>query len=405
MEIYLPIAGVAIMAWKLVLLGFTVGVIGGFFGIGGAFMVTPALNVFGFPMAYAIGTDMAHVAGKSIVATVKHKKLGNVDMKLGLMMVIFTGSGIELGARTIMWLERIGRVGPVVRMVYIVFLFSVGLFMLYEYYQLTRHSSKHEMREPGMSRLSRKLQGIYLPPMITLSTSGIVISLWIIGGVALFTGFFAGFLGVGGGFIRMPSLVYVIGCRTTVAVGTDLFEVMITGAYGAFTYAAKARVEIVAALVMLSGAAIGAQFGTLATKYVKGLTIRLYFAVTMLLSGVSVIFKQISSHYQDLYAPAMNSWISSTTGLTEKPAVREWVWTNKSLVKSWIAQQSETMQTAYTMEKTWNDYSGYLMLGAACGLSAIIIVRMAQGIVLERRSRLISKALKDPNEHTVTDDG
>ena len=167
--------------------------------------------------------------------------------------------------------------------------------------------------------------------MITLRTSGVVISLWVIGVVALFTGFFAGFLGVGGGFIRMPSLVYLIGCPTTVAIGTDLFEVMITGAYGAFTYAAKARVEIVAAVVMLCGAAIGAQFGTLATKYVKGLTIRLYFAVTMLLSGVSVIFKQISSHYQDVYAPAMNSWISSTTGLTEKPAVRDWIWMNKPL--------------------------------------------------------------------------
>ena len=162
MEIYLPIAGVVIMAWKLVLLGFTVGVIGGFFGVGGAFMVTPALNVFGFPMAYAIGTDMAHVAGKSIIATVKHKKLGNVDIKLALTMVIFTGSGIELGARTIMWLERIGRVGPVVRMVYVFFLFGVGLFMLYEYYQLTGKGSMHEAGDPGMCRLARKLQDIHL---------------------------------------------------------------------------------------------------------------------------------------------------------------------------------------------------------------------------------------------------
>ncbi|MBF0559683.1 MAG: hypothetical protein HQL08_12985 [Nitrospirae bacterium] len=156
---------------------------------------------------------------------------------------------------------------------------------------------------------------------------------------------------------------------------------------------------------MLSGAAIGAQFGTLATKYVKGLTIRLYFAVTMLLSGVSVIFKQISSHYQDVYAPTMNNWISSTTGLTEKPAVRDWIWENKPLVKSWMAQQSETIQAAYGMEKAWNGYSGYLMLGAACGLSAIIIVRMVQGIVRERRARSIIVALEVPTEYTVTDAG
>jgi len=107
MEIFLPIAGVEIMAWKLILLGFTVGVIGGFFGVGGAFMVTPALNVFGFPMAYAIGTDMAHIAGKSIVATAKHRKFGNVDMKLGALMIVGTAIGIELGANFIMWLEKI----------------------------------------------------------------------------------------------------------------------------------------------------------------------------------------------------------------------------------------------------------------------------------------------------------
>ncbi|MFI5293590.1 MAG: sulfite exporter TauE/SafE family protein [Thermodesulfovibrionales bacterium] len=401
MEIYLPIAGVEIMAWKLVLLGFTVGVIGGFFGIGGAFMVTPALNVFGFPMAYAIGTDMAHVAGKSIVATVKHRKLGNVDMRLGLIMVIFTAFGIEFGARTIMWLEQIGRVGPVVRIVYIFFLFGVGLFMLYEYYTLTRHSSGHSLKDPAMSKLARKLQGIHLAPMITLRTSGITISLWVIGSVALFTGFFAGFLGVGGGFIRMPALMYIIGCPTTIAVGTDLFEVMITGSYGAFTYAAKARVEIVAAIVMLSGAAIGAQCGTLATKYVKGLIIRLYFSVTMLLSGVSVIFKQISSDYRYAYEPALNAWVRSTTGLTGKTAIRDWIALNKPAVKTWIAQQSDVVQSAFTMEKAWNDYSGYLMLGAACGLSVIIIVKMLQGIVNERKLRYILKtALEVSSEDT-----
>lgn len=385
MEIYLPIAGVEIMAWKLVLLGFTVGVIGGFFGIGGAFMVTPALNVFGFPMAYAIGTDMAHVAGKSIVATVKHRKLGNVDVRLGLIMVLFTAVGVELGATTVMWLESIGRVGPVVRIVYMFMLFGVGSFMLYEYYKLTRGST-HDVKDAGMSKLSKKLQGIYLPPMISLKTSRITISLWIIGCVAIITGFLAGFLGVGGGFIRMPALMYIIGCPTTVAVGTDLFEVMITGAYGAFTYASKARVEVIAAIVMLFGAAVGAQFGTLATKYVKGLTIRLYFSITMLLSGVSVMFKQIASNYKFNYEPALNEWVKATTGLSSKIAVRDWIMMNKSEVKAWIAQQPDVMQASYAMEKAWNNYSGYLMLGAACALSAIIVVRMLQGIIYERRS-------------------
>lgn len=385
MELYLPIAGVEIMAWQLVLLGLTVGVIGGFFGIGGAFMVTPALNVFGFPMAYAIGTDMAHIAGKSIVATAKHRKLGNVDMKLGLIMVLFTAIGIELGASLIMWLERIGRVGPIVRVVYMVLLFGLGTYMLYEYYKLTRGAAGRKAEDGHISALAKKLHSINLPPMIRLKASGLTISLWIIGGVATFTGFIAGFLGVGGGFIRMPALMYVIGCPTTVAVGTDLFEVMISGAYGAFTYAMKSRVELVAAVVMLLGAAVGAQFGTLATKYVKGLTIRLYFAVTMLLAGVSVVFKHLSSNYRYAYEPALNSWAKATSGLTGKAEIKDWVMMNKDAVKAWMAQQSEAVQAAYAMEKMWNNYSGYLMLGAACALSGLIMVKMVQGVLLERR--------------------
>lgn len=393
MELYLPIAGVEIMAWQLVLLGLTVGVIGGFFGIGGAFMVTPALNVFGFPMAYAIGTDMAHIAGKSIVATAKHRKLGNVDMKLGILMIIFTAVGIELGATVIMWLERIGRVGPIVRVVYMILLFGLGSFMLYEYLKLTKGAAGQKVKDAGTSGLAQKMQSIKLPPMIHLKASGLTISLWIIAVVATFTGFLAGFLGVGGGFIRMPALMYVIGCPTTVAVGTDLFEVMISGAYGAFTYAYKGRVELLAAVVMLLGAAIGAQFGTLATKYVKGLTIRLYFSVTMLLAGVSVVFKHVASKYKYVYEPTLNTWAKQTSGLTEKGEIKDWVMMNKAAVKGWIVQQSEAMQAAYAMEKVWNNYSGYLMLGAACALSALIVVKMINGVMYERKLATEAKAM------------
>ncbi|MBF0538789.1 MAG: sulfite exporter TauE/SafE family protein [Nitrospirae bacterium] len=384
---HLPIAGVDMMSWQLILIGLTVGVIGGFFGVGGAFMVTPALNVFGFPMAFAIGTDMAHMAGKSVVATIKHRKLGNVDMKLGLLMVVFTAIGIECGATLIMWLEKIGKVGPIVRIVYMGMLFGLGSYMLYEFFELSRKSKKSGVKitDAGTSPLAIRLHEIHLPPMIHLKTSGVTISMWVIGAIATFTGFLAGFLGVGGGFIRMPSLIYLIGCPTTIAVGTDLFEVMISGAYGAFTYAVKGRVEIVAAVVMLCGAAVGAQFGTLATKYVKGLIIRFYFAVTMLLSGVSVVFKHISASYKDVYSSSLNAWVKTTTGLTDKVQIKDWLLLNKAAVKTWIVQQPDVMQGAYAMEKMWNNYAGYLMLGSACALSIVIVVKMLQGIMYERR--------------------
>jgi len=401
---YLPISGVEIMGWKLILLGFTVGVIGGFFGIGGAFMVTPALNVFGFPMAYAIGTDMAHIAGKSIVATAKHRKFGNVDMKLGIIMIIGTAIGIELGAATIMWLERIGRVDAIVRYVYMALLFGLSSYMLYEYIKLTKGTTgeKKVVSDAGKSALAMKMHNIKIPPMVYLSVSGFSISIWIILIVGAITGFVAGFLGVGGGFIRMPALMYVIGAPTRVAVGTDLFEVMVSGAYGAFSYALKGRVELIAAVIMLIGASVGAQFGTLATQYVKGLKIRLYFAVTMMLAGVSVIFKHIAGTYKAVYSSELNAWVKShpqfiewaqTEGakLSPKVQVRDWILINKEAVKNWFAQQPEVIQQAKAMEKAWNDYSGYLMLGVACALSALIILKMIQSIKLEKKLRASGK--------------
>jgi hypothetical protein len=122
--------------------------------------------------------------------------------------------------------------------------------------------------------------------------SGIYCSAWLPVTVSFVTGVLAGFLGIGGGLLRMPALVYFIGTPTHIAVGTDLFEVMISGLYGAFTYTLKGRIELVAVFVMLTGAAIGAQIGTVATKYAKGYGIRLAFGTAVVCCMFSIILKQ-----------------------------------------------------------------------------------------------------------------
>src|SRR5512147_1727473 len=124
--VLMPIAGVKIFWPGLVILGLGVGVIGGFFGMGGAWMVTPGLNILGFPMAFAIGTDIAHMAGKSLISTMRHGKFGNVDYKLGMIMLVGTVVGFEVGAQMIMWLERIGSVELVVRWLYIILLIFIA---------------------------------------------------------------------------------------------------------------------------------------------------------------------------------------------------------------------------------------------------------------------------------------
>lgn len=295
-NIYLPIAEIQFNALLLLSIGFCVGVLGGFFGVGGAWIVTPALNIFGFNMAYAIGTDLAHIFGKSIVATKKHGKMGNVDVKLGLLSIVGSVIGVEVGAQNVMWLTKIGLAGPVVRWVYMFLLFGLGTYMIYEYSTREQRAAKKRAKEAVHGKSLAGLQHWNLPPMIKFPASGIVMSFWVVTAVFFFTGWLSGFLGVGGGFIRMPALIYLIGCPTAIAVGTDLFSVVFTGAYGCMTYAVKGRVEIMAAIVMLCGASIGAQIGVTAVKYIHGYGIRLIFAIMILLAGSSVALKQFGAN-------------------------------------------------------------------------------------------------------------
>jgi uncharacterized protein len=299
-NIYLPVAGIEFNVLLLILIGFCVGVLGGFFGVGGAWIVTPALNIFGFHMSYAIGTDLAHIFGKSIVATKKHSKMGNVDWKLGLISIGASVLGVEGGSQLVMTLEKVGNVGSIVRWSYIILLLGLSAFMMYDYFVVRPSQTDTTKVKPEKKprkkkvRLSQRLHKIKIPPMISFPTSGIEsVSLWIVLFIFFITGFLSGFMGVGGGFIRMPALVYLIGCPTAIAVGTDLMSVLFSGAYGCLTYALKGRVEIIAAFFMLIGASIGAQLGVTAVKYIRGYGIRLLFAIMIAFAGISVVIEQI----------------------------------------------------------------------------------------------------------------
>ncbi|MFH1486328.1 MAG: sulfite exporter TauE/SafE family protein, partial [Chloroflexota bacterium] len=240
---FFPGVGIEMDPLALMLLGLSLGVCTGFFGIGGGFMVTPALNLLGMPMAFAIGTDLCQMAGKAVVSTLKHRKLGNVDLRLGVIMVAGTVVGVEVGKETVMHLEGAGNVDAVVRYIYIAFLGGLGLFMLREARKsMVSHAEIRDARDVVQNPVVRWIRSVNVPPFISLPVSGIPrISIWVPLGVGFFTGVLAGLLGVGGGFIRMPALVYLMGVPTVVAVGTDLFEIIISGSYGALTYALADR--------------------------------------------------------------------------------------------------------------------------------------------------------------------
>jgi len=296
---FFPGAGIEINPALLISIGVTVGVCSGFFGFGGGFMMTPALNMFGLPMAYAIGTDLTQMAGSAAISTMKHRKLGHVDLRLGVIMVLGTVTGVEAGKFLVMYMEDMGNVDLIIRYIYIVLLAGLGLYMFKEARSsAASHSataSSGDAPASSPSGLVLKLRSLNLPPFISLPVSGISrISVWIPLAVGFVTGLLAGLLGVGGGFIRMPALVYLLGVPTVVAVGTDLFEIIISGSYGCFTYAMEGRVETVAAVLILVGSAAGVQIGAAATRFVHGASIRQYFALTILLAGVAVALKQIA---------------------------------------------------------------------------------------------------------------
>ena len=300
--VLMPISGVTVFWPGLIILGVGVGIIGGFFGMGGAWMVTPGLNILGFPMAFAIGTDIAHMAGKSLISTMRHGRFGNVDYRLGFIMIVGTVVGFEIGAQMIMWLERLGKVDLYVRWMYVVLLILIA-WMVFSDVAKKRKKEKEAMAAGiEVDKLAtgiewhKTLHKIKIPPVIHFKAAGFYCSAWLPIFISFFTGWLAGILGIGGGLIRMPALIYFIGCPTHIAVGTDLFEVMISGLYGAATYTFKGRTELLAALIMLVGAAVGAQIGTVATKYIKGYGIRIVFGYAVVGCCVSIIMKLIPKY-------------------------------------------------------------------------------------------------------------
>jgi len=293
----------------LVLTGFIVGLFGGFFGVGGSFLAGPALFGFGVPMNFVVGTDLAHIVGKSIVAARKHGSLGNIDLKLAGFMVVGTIAGVEMGAQLIQYLKRTAHIDLVVGASFILLLLGISAFMSWECWKtmLMQRGKKKPRKETGENVAKRDISAFrYIakivqehapPPYINLRVSGLTkVSIWSILTVSLFGGFFSGFLGGGAGYIRMPAMVYLLGVPTHIAIGTDLFEIIISAGYGTLTHALKGNVDILIALIMHTGAAIGAQIGATMTQYVTGVRIRAAFIPLPLIGAFIILHGLLTGH-------------------------------------------------------------------------------------------------------------
>lgn len=277
--------------------GFMVGVFFGFFGMGGSFLVTPALLILGYPAPVAIGSAMAFVFGTAVIATLKHHDVGQVDYRLGALMFVGITVGIEVGRVAVFYLDEIGRAEVVVGSTYVFLLAAIGVLF-------TRSAVKDDGGEDDdIPEAAKKIKSYNVPPMMTLA-DGSKASLWTISGVGGGVGVVSGFLGVGGGFIRMPAIYYLIGVPLAVAVGTSLFGGLMSGAIGTFSYGRSGVIDLGIVVPLLIGSALGARIGSAATAYVDEDDVTIYFGVMLLLASAAVAFGELADI---LNAPALDT--------------------------------------------------------------------------------------------------
>ena len=321
-----PNADVVVNPVLLALLGVIVGTLGGFFGVGGGFLITGGLIVFGVPEIYAIGTGLTLIMGSSIINMLKHRGLGNVDFKLGIPMVLGAMPAVFIAESLNSALEEAGQVGNVIPYIYVAVLVLLGSFLVYDYLKTRRRARRAAPDEEVVSTagLTQRIQSLRIPPhsiklpglparstYISLTVSGIDrISIFVPILVGFGIGFFAGLLGAGGGFILMPVLVYVVGIPTTVAIGTDLFQVIITGSWGTLLYALGNNVDPLMALIILAAASVGSQIGTTATRFVDPGRIRILYGITVLSGALAIGMGQAGKAAEGLaFLGRLDDWV------------------------------------------------------------------------------------------------
>nr|WP_204365625.1 sulfite exporter TauE/SafE family protein [Natronococcus jeotgali] len=268
--------------------GLLIGILFGFFGMGGSFLVTPMLLVIGYPAPVAVGSGLAFVFGTSVIGALRHRDHGQVSYTLAAVMILGMTFGIEVGTRIVFLLADLGGADFVISAVYVGLLGVVGLVVF--------RDARTDGTEVGTGRVATEVQSIALPPLVSLP-GGATVSVWVILVVGSSIGILCGCLGVGGGFLLLPVMVYGFGIPTAIAAGTSIFQISITGAFGTFVYAQSNAVNIPVVAALLVGSALGARIGASATRLVNESDIKGYFAGMLLAGSVATASKQVSAVY------------------------------------------------------------------------------------------------------------
>ncbi|MCQ0970691.1 sulfite exporter TauE/SafE family protein [Paracoccus sp. TK19116] len=303
MQIYLPIAEVAVNAFLLIGVGGVVGLMSGLFGVGGGFLITPLLFFIGIPPPIAVATGANQVVASSVSGVFAHLKRRTVDFRMGGVLLVGGIAGSAIGVWFFTLLQRLGQVDLVVQLFYVVFLGLIGLMMLQESLRaLTAH------RRPAVrKRLHQHMWVHRLPWKIKFRTSGLYISVIPPLLVGLAVGVLAAIMGVGGGFIMVPAMIYLLGMPTKVVVGTSLFQITFVTAFTTLMHAVSYNtVDLMLAVLLIVGGVIGAQIGTGLGARLRAEQLRILLALLVL----GVCFKLALDLFlrpDDLYSIAAGS--------------------------------------------------------------------------------------------------
>jgi len=258
MSIYLPIADTAINIFVLIGLGAGVGFLSGVFGVGGGFLMTPFLIFFGIPPIVAVGSQVNQMVATSFSGVIAHLRRGTVDIRMGVILAVGGFFGSWVGLVVFALLKKIGQVDIVIALSYVVFLGVVGGLMMIESLRSLRR------RKRGGLRKSHKHHGYTrLPWRLRFPRSRLYISVIPVISVGAGVGLLVSVMGVGGGFILVPAMIYVLEMPTNVVVGTSLFQITLVAANVTLLQSIELQsVDIVIALLLLAGGVVGAQYGT-----------------------------------------------------------------------------------------------------------------------------------------------
>ncbi len=290
MDIYLPIAGMSINFFLVIGIGALVGFLSGMFGVGGGFLLTPLMMMIGIPPAVAAASDSNQIVAAASSGAFAHWKLGNVDFKLGLVILFGGIVGGTIGVQLVKVLRAMGNFEFVMKVVYVLMLGLVGGAMFIESLNTIRRS-KAQPTAPAAAPAEPKLGKLFakLPLKMHFTRSGLHTSAIFPFSIGATVGIMAALLGVGGGFIMVPAMIYIIGMPTIVAIGTDLFQIVLTSANVTLQQAwVNKTVDILLAVILLLGSTIGAQFGAAIGKKLKGEQIRILLAVIVLAMTVKI---------------------------------------------------------------------------------------------------------------------